>query len=127
VVRAERADIGPVVADLRAATEDRPPGLQAAMSEHASFLEGLGRRRDVLRREILVAFRDPRPSGEAGDTLARRAEEAASLLLPAGVTLTPLDGGQAAGVLRRCADPAAPALHPEAARPGETIRAGKRP
>jgi hypothetical protein len=111
VVRAERADLRAAIATLRDDAGGLPhPALEAACREHASFVEGLADRRDVLRRQVLVVFREPtRPvTASAGPALRRRAEDAAAILAAAGITLTFLDGPEAAEALQRAADPEAP-------------------
>jgi hypothetical protein len=109
VVRSDRVDLAATVAALRAAAPGLPhPALERAAGEHADFLAHLAARRDVLCRERLVVLREPARTPEPAAALARRAEQAATLLAPAGVTLTPLDQDAAARVLARAADPHAP-------------------
>lgn len=108
VVRAERIDVRSLIDDLEHTAVELPhPQLQRCAREHARFLGELARRRDVLCRELLVVFRDPRPQG-ASARLRRRAEDAAGLLAQAGITLSPLDQAAAAAVLARATDPDGP-------------------
>ena len=107
VVRAEPVDLAPMVDALRADAPSLPhPGLEAAACAHAGFLADLSGRRTLLRREVLVVLRQPLGDG-ARDRLRRRADEAASSLAGAGVTLTVLDGPAARRCLARALDPGA--------------------
>jgi hypothetical protein len=125
VVRADRADLRATVAALTGQAGGLPhPALEAACREHAAFLETLAARRDVLRREILVVLREPGPAAAAAVALRRRAEDATAALAAAGITLTPLDAAEAAGLLRRAADPEAPPRPAGLAPPEETITGG---
>jgi PrgI family protein len=109
VVRADRVDLAAVVAALRAAAPALPhPALERAAGEHADFLAGLAARHDLLCRERLLVLREPAGTPDPAAALARRAEQAATLLSAAGVTLTPLDQDAAARMLARAADPHAP-------------------
>jgi len=109
LVRADRVDLGQAVAALEAAAPGLPhPGLEAACREHARFLAGLAGRREVLRRVLLVVFREPASTSDPA-VLAGRAEQAAALLAAAGVTLTVADGDQAARILAHAAAPDTPA------------------
>jgi hypothetical protein len=105
VVRAERVEVGTPIAELERAAAGLPhPRLEQCGRDHAGFLGELARRRDVLRRELLVVFRDPIANG-AGVRLLRRAEEAAGLPAQAGVTFTALGQTVATAVLARATDP----------------------
>ena len=111
LVRAEPVDLTPSIDALLDAAPGLPhPALETAARAHAAFLAELADRRDLLRREVLVVLRDPRPSnGTGADTTARlhrRAAEAVSALGAAGVTLVVLDGPAAATCLARALDPA---------------------
>jgi hypothetical protein len=122
VVRAERVDVAASVASLRerAATLAHP-ALADAAREHASFVEGLAARRDVLRRAVLVVFRQPSAAG-ADELLWRRVEEAGRALASAGVSVTPLSGEEAVAAIARAVDPDAPPRRPGLVLPGETVR-----
>lgn len=111
LVRAEPVDLAPMVRALLDAAPGLPhPGLEDAARDHAAFLAGLGERRTLLRREVLVVLRHPgaanadRADG-AAERLRRRAEEAVSGLAAAGVVLTVLDGDAATACLARALDP----------------------
>lgn len=130
LVRAERLDLSGKVAELRDQAGRLPhPALEAAAREHADYQQQLARAVDLLRRQILLVLREPLRTSAAGrawtkrraanepaqfdDTirraaearLARRLGEAAELLAPAGITVTPLDAGQATGVLAAACNP----------------------
>jgi hypothetical protein len=106
LVRAEPIDLGPAIAALQIAAPGLPhPALEAAARDHADFLGDLARRRDLLRREVLVVLHQG-PGPDAASRLERRAEGAVSALRTAGVTLVPLDGAGAAGALAAALDPA---------------------
>jgi hypothetical protein len=106
LVRAEPIDLGPTIDALLAAAPGLAhPALEAAARDHASFLGDLARRRDLLRREVLVVLHQA-SSPDAPSRLARRAEAAASALSSAGVTLVPLDGPSTATSLAGALDPA---------------------
>jgi hypothetical protein len=81
----------------------------------------------VLHREILVVFREPTTGPTATEALARRAEQAASLLASAGITLRHLDAAETVVVLVSCARP--DGLSPPAeglVGPGQAITAHHR-
>lgn len=125
VARADRADLAPLVAELEDAANSLPDQrLREAAGEHAGFLAALGARRDVLWRETFVVLRHPAPPQDAEGPLARRLDEAAAMLRASGVTLSALDADGAAAVLRRCSDPAAPALAPETTTTGVVRASG---
>jgi hypothetical protein len=127
VVRTDRVDLAGTVAALRAAAPGLPhPALERAAGEHADFLADLAARHDVLSRERLLVLREPAGTPDAAAALARRAEQAATLLAPAGVTLTPLDPDAAARVLARAADPHAPPRPAGQAAPGAVITGSRR-
>ncbi len=128
VVGAERVDLAGLVSDLEAAAGGLPhPALEQCARDHARSLDELARRRDVLRRQWLLVFRDPIPQG-ARARLARRAEEAAALLQGAGVQLAPLDQPGVHAVLGRALDPDSP-RPPGGLAPSDQpiIRAARRP
>lgn len=111
LVRAEPVDLAPSIDALLEAAPGLPhPALETAARGHAAFLADLARRRDLLRREVLVVLRQPQSSSsadaDASTRLLRRASEAGRALGAAGVTLTVLDGPAAAACLARALDPA---------------------
>jgi hypothetical protein len=106
LVRAEPVDLAGTIDGLLDAAPALPhPALEAAARDHAAFLADLAARRDLLRREVLVVLRQC-GGADAESRLHRRAEAAVVALAAAGVTLTPLDGPDAAACLARALDPA---------------------
>lgn len=133
LVHAQRADLRASVAELERHAAGLPhPALEAAACAHARHLDELAARRDVLRRELLVCFRQPRTTRtttrqdavEAG-VLRRRAEEAAALLTACGITLTPLTQDEAIAVLAQAVAPDTLPLAPGRSIPGQTITAAR--
>ena len=122
VVRIERADLDAHLHRLDHTAGGLPhPALEAAARQHARFLGELAGRRDTLRRQTLLVLRDPAPPAKAAPLLHRRADELAGLLGACGITLTALDGAQAAEVLARACDPEAPAAPTGLAAPSAII------
>jgi PrgI family protein len=122
LVRIERADLDAHLRHLDHAAGALPhPALEMAAREHARFLGELAGRRDVLRRQTLLVFRDPAPPSQAAASLQRRADELAGLLGACGISLSSLDGPQAAAVLARACDPEAPPAPTGLAAPAEII------
>ncbi|MGH9284526.1 MAG: PrgI family protein, partial [Acidimicrobiales bacterium] len=111
LLRAEPVDLAPTITALREAAGGLPhPALETAAREHAAFLGELADRGELLRRQILVVLRQPAAPGRrdgsgVGTWLRHRAKDAAAALAAAGITLTPIAGADAAGVLARAADP----------------------
>jgi hypothetical protein len=106
LVRSDRADLGPLVARLRERAAALPhPGLEQAALAHARWLDTLTGDREVRRRTLLVVFHQPPQAASPAGVLHRQAELAAGLLAAVGVTLTPLDGEQAARVLHAASNP----------------------
>ncbi|MEC3979902.1 PrgI family protein [Amycolatopsis sp. H20-H5] len=134
LIRAERLDLAPQIAELRARAGGLPhPALEAAARDHADYLDELTRHADLLRRQVLLVLREPtrtlapanrvslgkppwrRPAPAAkGDPgvrqaaeqrLVRRLGEAAELLTPAGIVVTALDASTATGVLAAACNP----------------------
>lgn len=103
LMRAQPVELAAVIAQLTRDAATLPhPALETAARQHAAFLGELPAQRDVLGRDLLVIVRDPAPGAADDDRAAgllRRAQEGASLLAVAGVTLTPLDATQAAATL----------------------------
>jgi hypothetical protein len=122
LVRIERADLAAHLRHLDQTAGALPhPALETAAREHTRFLAELAGRRDVLRRQTLLVLREPALPARAAPILQRRADELAGLLGACGITLTLLDGGQAATVLARACDPEAPPAPAGLAAPGEII------
>jgi hypothetical protein len=140
LIRAERLDLAPAIAELRARAGGLPhPALEAAARDHADYLDELTQHADLLRRQVLLVLREPTrtaasdsasdsasgtglgrppwrrsaPGGEvdpgarqaAEQRLVRRLTEAADLLAPAGIVVTPLDASAATGVLAAACNP----------------------
>jgi hypothetical protein len=109
VVRADRADLTPLVEQLGERAAALPhPGLEQAALQHARWLERLAGESAVRRRQLLVVFHQPSTMPSPAAVLRRQAEQAAGLLAAAGVTLTLLDGEQAGRVLHAASNPASP-------------------
>jgi hypothetical protein len=140
LVRADRVDLDPLIADLEDGAADLPdPGLETAALAHAEFLRDLAAQGDLLRRQVLLILREPLPAitgpggsggrrgaGAAGraaiGTRARqRAGETAAALTAAGIAVTVLDGPAAAAVLAAAADPSRPPPPPGLAPAGTPI------
>ncbi|MDA8320804.1 MAG: PrgI family protein [Actinomycetota bacterium] len=122
LIRAQRVDLSAMAAAVREAAPGLPhPALEAAALDHAGFLGQLAAGRDLLARQVLIAVREP-SAGAAAATIAA----AARALAAAGVTVTVLDGGQAAAVLAGCCDPGRPPARPGTALPGQVITAAPR-
>ncbi len=132
LVRAERLDLAPQIAELRARAGGLPhPALEAAARDHADYLAELTAHTDLLRRQVLLVLREPLRTGPAPaapsmpwrrhrshaqpvddgmrqaaeQRLVRRLGEAAELLTPAGIVATPLDAAAATGVLAAACNP----------------------
>ncbi|WP_027932196.1 PrgI family protein [Amycolatopsis thermoflava] len=134
LVRAERLDLAPQIADLRSRAGGLPhPALEAAARDHADYLADLTAHADLLRRQVLLVLREPLRTGPAPDAsstmpwrrhrsgyehsvddrvrqaaeqrLVRRLGEAIELLTPAGIVATPLDAAAATGVLAAACNP----------------------
>jgi len=109
LVRTDRADLTPLATRLREQASALPdPGLEQAALAHARWLDALPGDREVRRRQLLVVFHQPPDTTNPAGALLRQAEQAAGLLAAAGVTLTPLDGEAAAGVLHATSSPDSP-------------------
>jgi len=117
LIRAQRVDLSAMAARVRENAPALPhPALEAAALDHAGFLGQLAAGRDLLARQVLIAVREP-SAGAAAATIAA----AARALAAAGITVTVLDGADAAAVLAGCCDPARPPARPGAALPGQVI------
>lgn len=126
LVRSDRADPTPLVAQLRAQAAGLPhPGLEQAALAHACWLEGLTGEGGVRRRQLLVVFHHPPGTPKPAAVLRRQAEQAAGLLAAAGVTLTLLDGEAAGRVLHAASNPASPP-RPVGLAPAAAIITGRR-
>ncbi|TKG60374.1 MULTISPECIES: PrgI family protein [Pseudonocardiaceae] len=135
LVRAERLDLAPQIAELRARAGGLPhPALEAAARDHADYLAELTAHADLLRRQVLLVLREPLRTGPvpasassvlpwrrhrnddekrmddgvrqaAEQRLVRRLGEAIDLLSPAGIVATPLNAAAATGVLAAACNP----------------------
>ena len=83
------------------------PALASACADHAEFLQDLARRRDPLRRQVLIVTRTS--PGERGEHAARRrADDTVRSLSGLGVTTRALDGAAVTAALAAAADPYRP-------------------
>lgn len=108
LIRADRVDVGPMVAEIEQQAPGLPhPALEVAAREHARFLADLARSRDLLCRTALLVLHEPGTGNRAAAerTLLRRAEEAARSLAAAEITVTPLAGDTAISLLRSACNP----------------------
>ncbi|UUV28605.1 PrgI family protein [Amycolatopsis roodepoortensis] len=134
LIRAERLDLAPQIAELRTHAGGLPhPALEAAARDHADYLAELTAQADLLRRQVLLVLREPLRTGPAPaaassvlpwrhhrrdngsvengirqaaeQRLVRRLDEAVELLIPAGIVATPLDAAAATGVLAAACNP----------------------
>jgi hypothetical protein len=117
LVRTNRLDLAPMVAELR----EQAPGLPHRLLEdaayaHADFLTHLAAGRDLLARQVLLVQREPGADRTAAQRVQRRAAEAASLLAGCEVDSTVLDRSGAYAVLLAACDPSTPS-HPDPAVP----------
>jgi hypothetical protein len=112
VVSAQPVDLASHARTVAARARRMPnPALEAACADHAAFLDDLAKRRDPLRRQVLIVARTS--TAEAGEHAARRrADDTARALSGLGVTVRALDGAAATAALAAAADP----YHPP--RPG---------
>ncbi len=130
LVRAHRIDLSAMIGSLQDAAAGLPhPALERAALDHASFLDGLAGSRDLLARQVLLVLREPaQPSGRAGPSsrsasgrLRRRIDDAAQALAAADLSVTVLDGAQAAAALAAAAGQAPPGTR--LSPPGQAITA----
>lgn len=124
LVRAVPVDLARMLATLERTAGGLPhPALERAALEHAGFLGELATCRDVLHREILVVLREPIPGPAAGEVLGRRAEQAASLLVAAGITLRRLDAEQTLAALAIATRPGQPSVTGALTAPEQIVTA----
>ncbi|MFI5589383.1 PrgI family mobile element protein [Amycolatopsis sp. NPDC051758] len=130
LIRADRLDLAPQIAQLRDRAGGLPhPALEAAACDHADYLADLSAHADLLRRQVLLVLREPlrttpvsasgmlqrhrrdaapvdeRVRHAAEARLVRRLDEATELLAAAGIAVTPLDAASATGVLAAACNP----------------------
>jgi hypothetical protein len=112
VIRTERLDLSAQIGDLRNRAGGLPhPALEKAAIEHADYLAQLAGQATLLRRQVLLIFREDRDSADnaarraAEDRLLRRLSETVELLAPLGITVTPLESDAATTVLTAACNP----------------------
>ena len=106
VVSAQPVDLHTHATTLAAAAADLPPALGAACADHAGFLADLARRRDPLRRQVLIVTRNH--SAEPEHAARRRAADTARALSGLSATVRALDGAAVTAALAAAADPYRP-------------------
>ena len=123
LVSAQPVDLASHATALAAHAGTQPhPALQTACADHAAFLEDLAKRRDPLRRQVLIVTRTA--PGEAGEHAARRrADDTARALSGLGVNVRALDGAAATAALAAAADPYSPLRPGGRAAPDAVITA----
>ncbi|WP_329562026.1 PrgI family protein [Kitasatospora sp. NBC_01266] len=121
LVRSQRLEIGPAIAELEQAAGSLPhPLLEEACREHADFLAELAAEQELLSRQVLVVHREPGCDRAAGMRAQRRAEEAVGLLAAAEVPLRPLSGAEAFAQVAAATAPDTP-VHPDPALPNSPV------
>jgi len=99
IVRSERADLGPLAAEVRSTAPSLPhPALEGAARSHAAFLGELSQHHTVLRREVLLVARTR--TSEARDGARSRTDAMCAALAEAGLVASRLDGRGAADALQ---------------------------
>ncbi len=126
LVSAQPVDLASHATALAAHAGTQPhPALETACADHAAFLEDLAKRRDPLRRQVLIVTRTA--PGEAGEHAARRrADDTARALSGLGVNVRALDGAAATAALAAAADPYSPLRPGGRAAPDAVITAAKK-
>jgi hypothetical protein len=121
VVSAQPVDLASHARTLaEQARTQRHPALEDACAAHAEFLEDLAKRRDPLRRQVLVVTRTG--SGERGDHAARRkADDTARALSGLGVDVRALDASAVTAALAAATDLYTPPRPGGRAAPHTTI------
>jgi hypothetical protein len=110
LIRTQPLDLSDRVAEIREhAGSLAHPALQAAAFEHADYLAELATQTDLLHRQVLLVLREPltrasrerrsRSDSAAPTRLARRVSEAAQLMAPTGIVITPLSAAECAAVM----------------------------
>jgi len=123
VVSAQPVDLASHARGLAARVDGQPhPALADACAGHAEFLDDIARRRDPLRRQVLVVTRTA--GAERGDHAARRrADDTARALAGLGVNVRALDAPAVTAALAAAADPFSPPRPGGRAAPTTTITA----
>ncbi|GAA5172583.1 hypothetical protein GCM10023321_72660 [Pseudonocardia eucalypti] len=142
LVRATPLDLSGHIARLdtfATTTGHVQPALAAAAADHADHLAQLAAEHTLLRRQIVLVFREPNPPTPATSAasqarrdraalnrLGRQLADAAALLAPAGLAVTALDAHQAEAVLYAACRPHQPTTaHPGGTNPAELYGAGR--
>ncbi|MGD9530354.1 MAG: PrgI family protein, partial [Pseudonocardia sp.] len=111
LVRALPLDLSDHLHDLHSRARQLPhPALAAAADAHRAHLARLataGGEHELLTRQVLLVLREPAGSGRGGaeHRLLRRLHDAARLLAPLDVTVTPLSGAETTVLLARICNP----------------------
>lgn len=106
LIVSRRVELSNLIGMLTERTRTLPhPALEQAARRHIEYLERLGERRDVRRRELVVCFREAAPDADASERLTRRIDQAQSLLRGLGVSLLRLPADEVGRYLRTCGDP----------------------
>ena len=120
VIRAQRVDLTTVADRIHDLAPSLPhPALEQAALSHVGFLDDLAAQRELLHRQVTLAFRDQRGPGHT----LHRAAEAVRALAACEVTARVLDAGAAATTLASCLDPTGPPLPVGLAPDGAVIHA----
>ncbi|GAA4466594.1 PrgI family protein [Phytohabitans houttuyneae] len=107
VVRAQRVDLTHLADRYLAAAPGLPhPALEQAARAHATFLDDLAARRELVHRQVTVAVRSRRGPHHTAQQAAEAVRALSACEVPAGV----LDGPDAATRLAASLDPTAPAM-----------------
>ncbi|MGQ5261043.1 PrgI family protein [Micromonospora sp. ZYX-F-536] len=105
VVSAQPVDLHSHARKLAQTADGLPhPALVDAAADHARFLDQLAKRRDPLRRQVLIVTQTG--TGERGENAARRrADDTVRALSGLGVTTRALDGAAVTAAIAAAADP----------------------
>lgn len=104
LVRTVHLELSDQIAQLRSLAPGLPhAALERAARDHASHLEQLAARTDLLHRQVFIVMRES--AGTSPGRLLQRLAQTVELLAPAGITVTPLDAGQTTAVLAAACNP----------------------
>ncbi|MFL6072444.1 MAG: PrgI family mobile element protein [Mycobacteriales bacterium] len=132
LIRSQRLDLTEAIMALEQHATTLPhPALEQAALEHAQFLAELTAERDLHTRQVLLIAHEPTPktqrlnhTGEKARTrVALEIEQAARGLAGAELTVRPLDGEQATGVLAAAFNPHADSPPAPGGPPGAAVTA----
>lgn len=108
LIISRRVELGTFIGRLKDGSVLSPhPALEKAVRAHIDYLERLSSKRDLRRHELLLCFREESPLEAAAASLARKIDQAQSLLRGVGVSLNRLQAAETALYLRTCGDPEA--------------------